>query len=248
MSDNTFPIPDPVVLAPAHQRPQLLFVLLHDDAADPDQLETLTKALIAAFPQAAVALPYGPLASAKARHHWFLQKDLNEFNYVERVEGAVPRLVAYVQWVQKQLDLNGETTAIAGFGQGATLALEATLAQPDLAGRVLAFSGCYACLPAVAPQATTLHLLHGANDPIVPQSVMQNVHAHLSDLGGDATLDIASGVGHELHTVLVEQAIHRLQTCVPMRSWKEAMTTLKAQSCDPNDGIDPDVPPGTTLH
>ena len=139
---------------------------------------------------------YGPLATAPLRHHWFNQDGLNEYNYVQRVEAALPRFIAYVQWVQKQLSLGGEATALAGFGQGATLALEATLAQPDLAGRVLAFSGCYASLPAVAPAATTLHFLHGANDPVVPKSVMQNVHAHLSDLGGDATLDIASSVGN----------------------------------------------------
>lgn len=248
MSDQSIPIPDPVVFAPAHQRPTLLFVLLHDDAAGPDQLEGLKKALMAAFPQAALALLYGPLATAPSRHHWFNQDGLNEYNYVQRVEAALPRLIAYVQWVQKQLSLGGEATALAGFGQGATLALEAALAQPDLAGRVLAFSGCYASLPAIAPAATTLHFLHGANDPVVPKSVMQNVHAHLADLGGDATLDIASSVGHDLHTALVEQAIHRLKTCVPMRSWKEAMSTLKEKSCDPDDGIDTQAPPGTTLH
>ena len=248
MSDSRFLIPDPVVLVPAQQRAHVLFVLLHDDAAGPDQLEPLKKALLQAFPQAALALMYGPLATQADRHHWFEQSGLNEYNYVNRVESALPRLIAHVQWVQKQLDLSGEATALCGFGQGATVALEATLAQSDLAGRVLAFSGCYAQLPAFAPATTTLHLLHGADDPVVPKSVMQSVHAHLSDLGGDATLDIASGVGHELHPALVEQAIHRLQTCVPMRSWKEAVTTLKEKSCDPDDGIDTSPPPGTTLH
>ncbi len=248
MSVSRLLVPDPVVLVPANQPAQLLFVLLHDDASNPDQLEPLKKALLQAFPQAALALLYGPLATQEKRHHWFEQSGLNEYNYVERVESALPRLIAYVQWIQNKLDLSAQATALCGFGQGATVALEATLAQSDLAGRVLAFSGCYAQLPAVAPQDTTLHLLHGANDPIVPKSAMQTVHAHLSDLGGDATLDIASEVGHELHQVLVDQAIHRLQTCVPMRSWKEAMSTLKEKSCDPDDGIDTTPPPGTTLH
>ena len=236
------------MLVPAGQAANVLFVLLHDDSANPDQLETLKQALLKAFPQAAVALFYGPLASAANQFHWFEQHGLNEFNYVGRVESALPRLVAYVQWLQKHLGLSGDATALCGFGQGATVALEATLAHEDLAGRVLAFSGCYAQLPGFAPPATTLHLLHGANDLVVPHTAMKTVHAHLSDLGGDATLDIASGVGHELHPALVEQAIHRLKTCVPMRSWKEAMTTLKEKSCDPDDGIDTSAPPGTTLH
>lgn len=248
MSDSSLPIPDPVVLVPANRRAEVLFVLLHDDAASPDQLESLKKALLQAFPQAALALFYGPLASAVNRHHWFEQQGLNEYNYVGRVESALPRLVAHIQWVQKQLELDADATALCGFGQGATLALEATLAHAGLAGRVLAFSGCHARLPAVVSPHTTMHLLHGANDPVVPQDAMKAVHAHVSDLGGDATLDIASGVGHELHPALLEQAVHRLQTYVPMRRWKEAMSTLKEKSCDPDDGIDTTPPPGTTLH
>lgn len=248
MSNSSLPIPDPVVLVPANQRAQVLFVLLHDNAAGPDQLETLKKALLQAFPQAALALLYGPLASAVNCYHWYEQEGLNEYNYVKRVESAIPRLVAHIQWVQKQLALDADATALCGFGQGATLALEAALAHSDLAGRVLAFSGCHARLPGVAPQQTTLHLLHGANDRVVPQNAMKTVHAHLADLGGDATLDIASGVGHELHPALVEQAVHRLQTYVPARSWKQAIGTLKEKSCDPDDNSDTIPPPGTTLH
>lgn len=248
MSDSSYPIPDPVVLVPANQRAQVLFVLLHDDAASPDQLDALKNALLQAFPQAALALLYGSLASAANRHHWFDQDGLNEDNYVGRVESAMPRLVAHIQWVQKQLQLTGEVTALCGFGQGATVALEAALAHAGLAGRVLAFSGCHARLPGAVSQATTLHLLHGSDDPVIPQDAMKAVHAHVSDLGGDATLDIASGVGHELHPALVQQAVHRLQTYVPLRSWKEAMGTLKDKSSDPDDGIAPTPPPGTTLH
>src|SRR5690554_6667095 len=210
-------IPEPLVFAPAHQVAQQLFVLLHDDAADPTQLGQLKKALMQAFPQAVLVLPYGPLRSEPDVHHWFDQNELNEYNYLGRVERALPDLVRYIQKVQSRFELTGEATALAGFGQGATIALEASQAQPDLAGRVLAFSGCYARMPTEAPPATTLHFLHGENDAIVPRSVMQSVHNQLAGLGGDSTLDIASTVGHELHEALVRQAVQRLQTCVPLR-------------------------------
>lgn len=240
-------MPDPLVFAPAHQVARQLFVLLHDDASGPRQLEVLKKALMQAFPQAVLILPFGPLRSEMEDHHWFDQKGLNEYNYVERVEGALPNLTRYIQQVQARFELTGEATALAGFGQGATIALEASLAQPGLAGRVLAFSGCYASMPAEAPVGTTVHFLHGANDSIVPQSVIQSVHAQLGDLGGDATLDIASLVGHELHEALVKQAIYRLQTCVPLRSWADAMSELQSRTASGND-VAPKAPPGTTLH
>ncbi|HBT33596.1 MAG TPA: esterase [Pusillimonas sp.] len=239
-------IPEPLVFAPAHQTAQQLFVLLHDNAADPAQLEQLKKALMKAFPQAVLVLPYGPLRSQEAVHHWFDQAELGEHNYVGRVERALPDLIRYIQKVQTRFELTGEATALAGFGQGATIALEASMAQPDLAGRVLAFSGCYARMPTQAPPATTLHFLHGQNDPIVPNSVMQSVHNQLAGLGGDSTLDIASSVGHELHEALVRQAVHRLQTCVPLRSWQDALSEL--QSREASNQPASAVPPGTTLH
>ena len=128
-------IPEPLVFAPAHQTAQQLFVLLHDNAADPAQLEQLKKALMKAFPQAVLVLPYGPLRSQEAVHHWFDQAELGEHNYVGRVERALPDLIRYIQKVQTRFELTGEATALAGFGQGATIALEASMAQPDLAGQ-----------------------------------------------------------------------------------------------------------------
>lgn len=40
---------------------------------------------------------------------------------------------------------------------------------------------------------------------------------------GDSTINIASHVGHKLHPALVARAIVRLQTCVPLHSWKAAL-------------------------
>lgn len=239
-------LPMPLIYVPAQGAPKQLFVLLHDDASSPAQLSHLAQSIKQAFPQSMVVLPYAPLQSADEVRHWFEQQGLAEENYVERVKAALPALVSLIQRLQRQYRLEGEHTALAGFGQGATLALEAIHTQFDLAGRVLAFSGSYARLPDMAPPATTLHLLHGEEDPVVPIGFMHETHAHLAELQGDATLDIASQVGHELHDALIRQAIYRLQTCVPLRSWKAALGELRN---DP-DGFDPgDLGPSTpTLH
>lgn len=247
-------IPGPIVFAPSSGQPRQLFVLLHGGAASPEQLETLTQAVKLAFPQALVVLPYGTVAGKEGLYDWFEQEGLNESNYVERVQDALPALIAYIQKIQAKYGLTGEHTALAGFDQGATIALEASLLQPNLAGRVLAFSGSYARLPGLAPAATTLHLLHGADDPLVPVADIRGIHSHIADLQGDATLDIASRVGHELHDALVRQAITRLQTCVPLRSWQEALSNLKKEVGGAG-GEEPDFDfslgddkPGPTLH
>ena len=76
--------------------------------------------------------------------------------------------------------------------------------------------------PVTAPRLTTLHLLHGQNDKVVPVSQAREGFERLMALGADATLDVAASLGHALHPALMEQAVTRLQTCVPLRHWPAA--------------------------
>ncbi|MEI2415703.1 esterase [Orrella sp. JC864] len=219
-------------------RVRQLFVLLHDAAGSPEGLEALGLALRVAFPGAAVLIPAGPQACDGGRpgRQWFSEHGVDEANRPARVAQALPALIDYVRAAQHRLKLRGADTALAGFGQGATLALEAVQAERLLAGRVLAFGGRYASLPATAPRYTTIHLLHGAQDAVVPVRHAQAAQDRLAQLQGDATIDVAWRVGHELHPALVRQAIVRLKTCVPLRKWAQALQG------------DPAPPAGTTLH
>ncbi|NYT57834.1 esterase [Alcaligenaceae bacterium] len=203
-------LPEPLIFVPAQGRPQLLFVLLHGEAASPEQLLPLADALKQAFPLCMVVLPHG--------YH--------------DVTHQLPQLIGQVQQWQHAYGLSGQQTALAGFSQGASMALEASHAQPDLVGRVLAFSGLYATPPTDAPPATMLHFFHGANDRQVSVDQVEATISRLAELQGDATLDVASRIGHELHEALIKQAIVRLQTCVPLRSWEAAMSSMQ-QPADP---------------
>ena len=99
------------------------------------------------------------------------------------------------------------------------MALELVQAHDGMAGRVMAFSGRYAELPKTAPRYTTLHLLHGSADPVMDVALIQAAQTRLDELHGDSTIDVATGLGHELHPALIQRAIVRLQTCVPLRGW-----------------------------
>ncbi len=247
--------PDPFIFIPKTEKPQLLFVLLHGESADPRQMFPLAEAIKHAFPRAMVVLPYAfenipagaPASEADRRgitgYHWIDPVGLRESNYAERVAQALPELIAQIRRIQSAYGLSGQQTALAGFSQGASMALEASHAQPDLAGRVLAFSGLYAALPATVPPTTMLHFFHGANDQQVSAEDVESTLVRLGELQGDATLDVASRIGHELHEALIKQAVVRLQTCVPLRNWEDALGTLQ-------EGQAPaETPPsGRTLH
>jgi phospholipase/carboxylesterase len=167
---------------------------------------------------------------------WFSTRGIDEANRPRRVAQALPPLVEYIRACQARFHLLQSDTALAGFSQGAIMALEATAAHDGLAGRVLAFSGRYAAMPQWAPQYTTIHLLHGAADAVMPVAHAQQAQVRLNELHGDSTIDVATHVGHELHPALIERAVVRLQTCVPLRSWEAAL------------GLNQTAPAGTLLH
>ena len=73
------------------------------------------------------------------------------------------------------------------------------------------------------PRLTTLHLFHGSADAVIAADGSRQALAWMAELEGDATLDVAEGVGHELHPALVERALWRLTHHIPQRTWREAL-------------------------
>jgi phospholipase/carboxylesterase len=202
-----------------------LFVLLHGAGSRASDLVPLANRFKSAFPAAAFLLPDGPFPfdGGGGGRQWFSISGVSEENRVRRVAEALPALRAIVKNAQQRFNVLQPDTALVGFSQGAIMALEFSVLFDGGVGRVLAFSGRFARLPEKAPQLTTLHLLHGEDDPVIPVSHAYAAHERLMELDGDATLDVASLVGHEPHEALSGQAVHRLQTCIPLRSWKQAL-------------------------
>jgi len=236
MSITTSNCLEPLMLLPTQGPAAQLFVLLHGESASPEQLLPLAQAIRRAFPSSVVALPYGFVRGSAAAYRWSAHQGPEVGSDGQRM---ISDLAVRIKALQARYGLSAEQTALAGFSQGAAAALEAGLTQSGLAGRVLAFSGGYAALPDSAPQATTLHFFHGSGDALAPAEQVQKLHARIAELRGDATLDIASGVGHELHAALINQAVYRLQTCVPLRFWEAALGELDLRA---------EPPDGRTLH
>lgn len=220
MSSPSFDTLEMLPATPARQ----LFVLLHDVGGSAVDMMDFAGLLGDAFPEAAVVMPEGfeSIHLGKTERQWFPTFELTDANRPERVARAVPSLATFIRQQQERFGILQSDTALAGFSQGATLALAISDQHDGLVGRVLAFSGRYAARPEKAPSLTTIHLLHGQLDKVVPAHLAQQAYAELMALGADATCDIASTIGHELHPALMDQAIHRLQTCVPLRFWRSA--------------------------
>ena len=216
---------EPIEWLPASGATEQLMLLLHGVGGDGASMAPLAQALRAEFPQAALVAPDGfePFDGGGRGRQWFSVRGVTEANRPERVAAALPPLAAWVRATQARLRVAPAATALVGFSQGAILALELAALEDGLVGRVLAFSGRYARLPETAPRHTTLHLFHGGADPAMPALHARSALAHLAAIGGDATVDIAEGVGHELHPVLLSRALHRLRSHIPLRTWQAAL-------------------------
>ncbi|WP_417276293.1 esterase [Castellaniella sp.] len=249
MSDSDTQRPDPLSIIPTDAPPAQLFVVLHGESANPAQVLQLVAALRQAFPSSAIIQPYGPFGAAEKRR-WIVNSTPTAHQYVELIAQAGAALAQEITRWQQQHGVNGEQTAVVGFSEGAAVALEAVSTVPRLAGRALLFSTRFASLPEGIPHTVTLHLLHGGADTIAPASQAHQVHARLAELEGDVTLDIASNVGHELHAALIHQAVVRLQTCIPLRSWEDAQGApdLRIDEYSANAPEDVGEPPPKTLH
>ncbi len=214
-----------IELMPKAMPPKQLFILLHGVGASSADLVPLANKLKDVFPNAAFLLPDGtfPFEGGGNGRQWFSIRGVTEENRRARVAEAIPTLNAIVSDAQDRLNIIQSDTALVGFSQGSIMALEFSKVHDGKVGRVIAFSGRYAKLPDKAPELTTLHLLHGESDPVISVAHAQAGYAKLMELNGDVTLDIASAVGHEIHPSLADRAINRLQTCIPLRSWKKAL-------------------------
>lgn len=204
-----------------------LIILLHGVGSAPAAMLGMAESFRQAWPGAAIALPAGlqPFDGGGHGHHqWFSIKGVSEDNRPDRVAATLPAFIGMIRGIQETTRVPPTDTVIAGFSQGAIMALEAVKAVDGIAGRVMAFSGRYARLPEVAPRDTSISLYHGDQDEVIPLQHAQAAFDQLAGLGGDVSLDIAHGSGHEAHPALVTQAIERLRDQIPARLWKKALS------------------------
>jgi len=214
---------------PEQGAPDLLYLLFHGVGANAENMAPLARRLAAEYPQAAVLCLNAPdafdaVAGDTTGRQWFSIRLVDEANRPARIQAALPGFIATVRALQARFEMPWERTALAGFSQGAVMALEAVQAEPRLAGRVLAFSGRHGQAPTHVPTDTTVHLFHGMADTVIPAAAAVDSAQTLVALGADVTADVLPGIAHELHPLLMDRAIEQLRTFVPKKVWREAMS------------------------
>lgn len=199
-----------------------LFLLFHDAGDHPADMGAVGGEFARVFPRAQVVSIGAPRPEGEAAgRQWYSHADVAD--EAARVAAVLPDVVATVRHWQQLTGIRPEATALVGFARGSTVILEAVAAFPGLAGRVVAFSGRYATLPQQASTRTTIHLIHGDNDEVIPLTHAVEAQERLTQLGGDVTLDIVDDLPHAIDEQAMRLASERLQFTVPRRYFDEAL-------------------------
>jgi phospholipase/carboxylesterase len=209
-------------VGPARQ----LVLLFHGLGADAADLGPVGERLAAEYPEALVVSLRAPYpCDFGFGYQWFSTVDIDDARRIERIRAEMPGFAQTVRHWQQEAALGPEATVLIGFSQGAMMVLEAVSFAGDavLAGRVVALSGRYARLPDETPAQTTLFLVHGKADDVVPFGHTVEAASRLVELGADVVADVLPFVGHTIDDEVLGLVVERLRKHVPRRHWEAAL-------------------------
>jgi phospholipase/carboxylesterase len=194
-----------------------LIVLLHGVGQTPADMAPLAGLVAAHDPHARVVAPPAawPCGRGGEGHEWFSVDGITDENRPGRIRAALPAFVATIEDLQRAHGVPPERTVLAGFSQGATMAL-AACQDRFLARHVVAIAGRSAPLPEAWERRAMVTLVHGRMDRTVPVQYSERAFERLAALGADVRLDVVPRAVHLLAPPLLERASQAIQ----MTSWQ----------------------------
>ena len=184
-----------------------LIVLLHGVGQTPADMAPLAHLIAAHDPQARVVAPPAahPCDRGGTGFQWMSVAGITEENRPGRIRAALPAFVAAIEGLQRAHGVGADETVLAGFSQGAIMAL-AACRDRYLARLVVAIAGRCAPLPESWERRTAVTLVHGRRDGTVPVEHSERVYERLAALGADVRLDVVPRAVHLLAPPLLERA------------------------------------------
>ena len=203
MSDHSFLLQQPA-------SPQRLILLTRGVGSTPQAMAGVGQWFAQRDPQAmVVSLASAYPSDVSSGLQWFSVRGVTEENRQARVDAAMPVFLDTIAAWQKKAGLDAAHTLIAGFSQGAIMALESTRLWDAPAAAIVSIAGRYAALPTAKP-AAAIHLLHGGADHVMPVALAHASYARLQSLEAQVTLDVVEDAGHAPHPRMFELLAVRL--------------------------------------
>jgi phospholipase/carboxylesterase len=182
------------VTGPAAQ----LVVLLHGYGADGDDLIGLAPHWQEFLPTAAFVAPHAPdpVPGAPSGFQWFPISRIDPHEMQGGVAAAAPRIEQFIEAELARLNLPPERLVLAGFSQGAMLALHLGLRRAVPPAAIVGFSGLLAAPPPKDGMRPPVLLTHGDADTVIPVGAMFAAASTLGAAGVPVQWHMARGMGH----------------------------------------------------
>jgi phospholipase/carboxylesterase len=184
-----------------------LVVLLHGYGSDGKDLIALAPHWQAVLPGAAFVAPDAPgRAPGAPGYQWFALTRLGPAEIRDGVQNAAPMLNAFLDAELARLSLPPEKLILAGFSQGAMLALHVGLGRESPPAAIVGLSGMLAASPPRSESGPPVFLAHGASDEVIPAQAMLEAAAQLGAAGRAVQWHLAHGLGHGIDPVTLDMA------------------------------------------
>lgn len=200
---------DFVVQAPPD--PDRLILLFHGVGSSPAAMGPFGATLARGLPSALVVAVGAPqISDLGGGLQWFSVEGISESNRPGRVAAALPGFAQIIADWQTRSGLGPDRTVLAGFSQGAIMALAALALNPPVARDIVAVAGRFATLPDAAPLTSRVHLFHGVLDTVMSIHHAEQAAQRLGNLGLAVSFDRFPGVGHAAPPEVANRVVVRL--------------------------------------
>lgn len=185
-------------LSPVRGQANALVVLLHGYGADGNDLIGLASHWQNRLPGVAFVAPNAPerVPGAPSGFQWFPISRLDPHEMRDGVAMAGPGIEQFLEAELARLGLPPERLVLAGFSQGAMLALHLGFRRATLPAAIIGFSGMLASPPPDDRPRPPVLLTHGDADTVIPVNAMFAAAAVLGRAAVPVQWHMARGMGH----------------------------------------------------
>lgn len=213
-------------LKPLSGKARQLVVILHGYGADGADLIEIGRHWQQALPDAAFVSPHAHEACpmSPGGRQWFRLTDRNPHERWAGVCSAHPVIDAFIDEELASLDVAPNKLAIAGFSQGAMMALHVGLRRSVAPAGVIGLSGTLVG-PEKLPEARArlnvapppVLIMHGSADEVIPVNSMFAAADQLAGAGIPCQWHLAIGLGHGIDGEEIRHGAMFLASCFGVR-------------------------------
>lgn len=210
-------------IAPKSGKAKQLVILLHGYGDSGNGLIDIGQEWQDALPDAAFVAPHAPEVCEQfaSGYQWFSIRalDRDSINRGKQVQGVSPILSHFIDQQLQKWSVDESALAVAGFSQGAMMAMYTMPRRAKPCAAVIGYSGMLidpeGLIAAEGIVKMPILAIHGDRDDVVPPSSLVDVENGFADAGFQVETIIRPGMGHSIDRFGLVRGADFINECMP---------------------------------